>query len=56
MNTVLDAPSMARAITRMAHEVLEKNKGTQNLALLGIQTRGVILAQRLQKEIQRAGI
>jgi pyrimidine operon attenuation protein/uracil phosphoribosyltransferase len=43
---------MARAITRMAHEVLEKNKGTQNLALLGIQTRGVILAQRLQKEIQ----
>lgn len=49
---VLDAPSMARAITRMAHEVLEKNKGTQNLALIGIQTRGVILAQRLQKEIQ----
>jgi pyrimidine operon attenuation protein/uracil phosphoribosyltransferase len=52
MNIVLDAPSMARAITRMAHEVLEKNKGTQNLAFLGIQTRGVILAQRLQKEIQ----
>ncbi len=48
---ILDAPSMARTIVRMAHEILEKNKGTQDLALIGVQTRGVILAQRLQKEI-----
>lgn len=48
---VLDAPSIERAVTRMAHEVLEKNKGTQDLALVGIQTRGVILAQRLKKAL-----
>jgi pyrimidine operon attenuation protein / uracil phosphoribosyltransferase len=48
---VLDAPSIARSLTRMAHEILEKNKGNEDLALVGIQTRGVILAQRLQKEI-----
>lgn len=49
---LLDAPSLQRALTRMAHEILEKNKGVGELALIGIQTRGVILAQRLKKAVQ----
>ncbi len=53
MKLVLDSPSIDRAVTRMAHEILEKNKGTQDLCLMGIQTRGVILAQRLKTQIQR---
>lgn len=47
MKSVLDAPSIDRSITRMAHEILEKNKGVEGLVLIGIQTRGVTLAQRL---------
>lgn len=49
---LLDAPSLQRALTRMAHEILEKNKGVGGLALIGIQTRGVVLAQRLKKAVQ----
>ena len=49
---VLDAASIERALMRMAHEILEKNKGVEDLALVGIQTRGVILAQRIEKAIQ----
>ena len=49
---VLDSQSIERSIARMAHEILEKNKGTAGLALVGIQTRGVILAGRLQKAIE----
>ena len=51
MKLVLDAPSIERAVTRMAHEILEKNKDTGDLALVGIQTRGVVLANRLQQKI-----
>ena len=49
---ILDSSSIERAIVRMAHEILEKNKGTENLALVGIQTRGVILANRLERAIE----
>lgn len=49
--TVLDAPDVARAITRIAHEIIESNKGSDNLVLLGIPRRGVPLAQRLAKQI-----
>lgn len=49
---VLDAPSIERSVVRMAHEILEKNKGTEGLVLVGVQTRGVILAKRLQKALQ----
>ena len=45
--TVLEAPEISRVLTRMAHEVLEHNKGPQGLVLLGIPTRGVALARRL---------
>jgi pyrimidine operon attenuation protein/uracil phosphoribosyltransferase len=37
---VLDAPDIARALTRIAHEILERNKGADRLVLLGIPTRG----------------
>ena len=49
---VMDAEAIRRAMVRIAHEILEHNKGTENLALVGIRTRGAILAQRLAKEIE----
>ena len=48
---IMDAQSVYRAMSRIAHEILEKNKGTENLLLMGIQRRGVPLAQRLAKKI-----
>ena len=45
--TVMDAEEMSRAITRMAHQVLEANRGATDLLVLGIPTRGVPLAERL---------
>jgi pyrimidine operon attenuation protein / uracil phosphoribosyltransferase len=47
MRSVLDADGVARACRRLAHEVLEANRGADDLVLLGIQTRGVPLARRL---------
>ena len=49
---VMDADAIRRALVRIAHEILEHHKGTQDLALVGIRTRGALLAQRLAKEIQ----
>jgi len=40
-----------RTLVRIAHEIVEKNKGVSNLALIGIRTRGVFLAKRLAQEI-----
>ncbi|CCQ91567.1 Bifunctional protein PyrR [Nitrospina gracilis 3/211] len=51
-STVLNSDDIQRAITRIAHEILEKNKGLDNLALVGIRTRGVTFAERLQAKIQ----
>jgi pyrimidine operon attenuation protein / uracil phosphoribosyltransferase len=44
---VLDASDISRALTRIAHEILERNRGTDGLALVGIRTRGDVLAKRL---------
>src|SRR5262245_52549134 len=44
---VLEAPDIARALTRIAHEILERTKGGRDVVLLGIPTRGVTLAKRL---------
>jgi len=44
---IMDAQAIQRAITRISHEILERNKGIENLALVGIRTRGVFLAERL---------
>src|SRR5262245_38551239 len=49
---VMDATAMDRALTRMAHEILEKHKGIEKLALVGIRSRGVPLAQRLGSKIR----
>jgi pyrimidine operon attenuation protein/uracil phosphoribosyltransferase len=49
--TVLEADDVARALTRIAHEVLERNKGADDLVLLGIPSRGVPLAHRLAVRI-----
>ena len=49
--TVLDARDIARALTRIAHEILERNKGAHDLVLLGIPTRGVPLARRIADRI-----
>jgi pyrimidine operon attenuation protein/uracil phosphoribosyltransferase len=48
---VLDARDVARALTRIAHEILERNKGPHDLVLLGIPSRGVPLAQRIADRI-----
>jgi len=45
--TVLSQADIARALTRMAHEILESNRGPDDLVVLGIPTRGVVLADRL---------
>jgi pyrimidine operon attenuation protein / uracil phosphoribosyltransferase len=49
--TVLEAPEITRVMTRIAHEVLERNKGADDLVILGIPTRGVPLAHRLAERI-----
>ncbi|WP_336885231.1 bifunctional pyr operon transcriptional regulator/uracil phosphoribosyltransferase PyrR [Brevibacterium daeguense] len=49
--TVLDSAEISRAISRIAHEVIESNKGAQGLVILGIPTRGVPLARRLAEKI-----
>lgn len=48
---ILSREEISRAIRRIAHEILERNKGAENLLILGIPTRGVILAKRLADAI-----
>ncbi len=50
---VLDEAALDRALTRIAHEILEKNDGAKDLAFVGLRTRGVTLAQRLAEKIAR---
>jgi pyrimidine operon attenuation protein / uracil phosphoribosyltransferase len=51
-DTILDAADIDRILIRISHEILEVHKGAEGLALIGIQTRGVFLAQRLYKKIR----
>jgi pyrimidine operon attenuation protein/uracil phosphoribosyltransferase len=48
---LMDEIAMRRALTRIAHEILEKNKGVENCMLIGIRTRGIFLAQRIAQLI-----
>ena len=48
---VLDEPALDRALTRIAHEILERNGGAKDLTFIGLRTRGVTLAQRLAVKI-----
>ncbi|MBE3562341.1 MAG: bifunctional pyr operon transcriptional regulator/uracil phosphoribosyltransferase PyrR [Hydrogenibacillus schlegelii] len=52
MREIVDAREMGRMIVRLAHQIVEKNKGTEGLILIGIKTRGVPLAGRLQEAIR----
>jgi pyrimidine operon attenuation protein / uracil phosphoribosyltransferase len=51
MPVVMDADRMGRTLTRIAHEILERNRGIDELALVGIRTRGVPLAKRIARAI-----
>ncbi|MEH6946279.1 bifunctional pyr operon transcriptional regulator/uracil phosphoribosyltransferase PyrR [Bacillus sp. JJ634] len=50
---VLDEQAIRRALTRIAHQIIEKNKGIENCVLIGIRTRGIYLANRLAERIQQ---
>ncbi|WP_221089950.1 bifunctional pyr operon transcriptional regulator/uracil phosphoribosyltransferase PyrR [Deinococcus aquaedulcis] len=49
--TILTADEVRRALTRIAHEIIERNKGAQQLALIGVHTRGIPLAARLAQKL-----
>ena len=48
---VMDAEGIDRSLTRITYEILERNKGVENIVLVGIRTGGIYLAQRLQRKI-----
>lgn len=49
---IIDKDGFSRIITRIAHEILEKNKGSKNLVLIGMRTRGEFLARRIKEKIK----
>ncbi|MCL5029512.1 MAG: bifunctional pyr operon transcriptional regulator/uracil phosphoribosyltransferase PyrR [Bacteroidetes bacterium] len=49
---IVDSAGLTRIITRIAHEILERNKGSQNLVLMGMRTRGEFLANRIFSKIK----
>src|SRR5919198_604236 len=51
MPQVMDADRMSRALTRIGHEILERNRGLDEIALVGIRTRGVPLARRISRSL-----
>jgi pyrimidine operon attenuation protein/uracil phosphoribosyltransferase len=50
---VMDAKTVERALIRIAHEIVEKNKGAKNMAVIGIKNRGEYLAQRVARLIEK---
>lgn len=51
---LLDGTSLNRALTRIAHEIIERNKGIDECILVGIKTRGAFLARRLAERIEKS--
>ncbi len=49
---IMDEAAMRRALTRIAHEIIERNRGVDNVGLVGVRTRGVHIAKRLQAKIR----
>lgn len=49
---VMDADEVRRAITRIAHEIIERNRGAEDLLIIGIQKKGVLLAKRIREALQ----
>lgn len=54
--TVMNKDDISRAIKRLAREIAEKNGGGKDLAIVGVQTRGVFIAKRIIEEIKKSGI
>ena len=52
MPTVMDADRIGRTLTRIAHEIVERNKGVEGLALVGVRTRGVPIARRIARALR----
>jgi pyrimidine operon attenuation protein / uracil phosphoribosyltransferase len=52
VSIVMDADRIGRTLTRIAHEIVERNKGVDDLALVGVRTRGVPLARRLARSLR----
>ncbi|EXX91714.1 uracil phosphoribosyltransferase, partial [Paenibacillus darwinianus] len=50
-HVIMDETGIRRALTRIAHEILEKNKGIDDCAFVGIRTRGIYLARRIAERI-----
>lgn len=50
---IMDAKTVERALIRIAHEIVEKNKGAENMAVIGIKNRGEYLAQRVARLIEK---
>ena len=50
---ILDDQAIRRALTRVAHEIIEKNKGIDNVVLVGIKTRGIYIANRLAERVEQ---
>jgi pyrimidine operon attenuation protein/uracil phosphoribosyltransferase len=53
MPVIMDADRMGRTLARIAHEILERNRGTEQIALVGIRTRGDVLARRLARVLEQ---
>ena len=53
MKNIIDSETLSRIIRRLSAEAVELEKGTENVVLIGIRTRGVILARRMQAEIEK---
>ncbi|MGL5331018.1 MAG: bifunctional pyr operon transcriptional regulator/uracil phosphoribosyltransferase PyrR [Peptostreptococcaceae bacterium] len=51
--TLMDDKAIGRAITRISHEIIEKNKGIEDVVLVGIKTRGVPIADRISQKIEK---
>ncbi len=49
---IIDEKGLSRTITRLAHEILEKNGGSSNIVIIGIRTRGAFLAERIKTKIE----
>ena len=50
---LMDEDAIRRALTRISHEIVERNKGTQNIVLVGIRSRGIPLSERIAAMIER---